>query len=346
MGQLSPRQVALLASGIVTLFGAVLLGVGIQVFSGQSSMAWYLLLLAVLFAAAYGAFSFGIERFIHSRIKVLYKTVHQLRRGRKEKETTEVEGDVLELVNAEVNEWASARRTEISELHEREKFRREFIGNLAHELKTPIFNIQGYILTLLEGGLEDDKVNRDFLNRASNGVDRLMKIVEDLDLITKLESGVMDLNVVRTDLHEVVRAAIEELDLQASERGVQLKNELAEPTWVMADRDRLAQVFSNLLTNAINYGKEGGKCRVRSYPLGDQVVVEVKDDGIGISAEHLPRLFERFYRVGKSRARNEGGSGLGLAIVKHIIDAHQQTITVNSTEGKGTTFNFTLQRGQ
>jgi two-component system phosphate regulon sensor histidine kinase PhoR len=298
----------------------------------------------VVLFVAYGAFSFGIERFIHSRIKVLYRTMHDMRRTRKAPDSLDMRGDVLEKVNSEVEEWASARRAEISELHEREKFRREFIGNLAHELKTPIFNIQGYILTLLEGGLEDDKVNRDFLNRASNGVDRLMKIVEDLDLITKLESGVMDLRMVRMDLHQLLKETIDGLDLLAKEKGVQLRNDLVQPTFVRADRDRMAQVFTNLLTNAINYGKEGGICSVKSYPLGDQVLVEVSDDGIGISEEHLPRLFERFYRVGKSRARNEGGSGLGLAIVKHIIEVHGQTITVKSTEGEGTTFSFTLQK--
>lgn len=297
-----------------------------------------------MLGVSYGAFSFGIERFIHSRIKVLYRTIHDLRRNRKLPDRMPTDGDMIEHVNEEVREWASARRAEISELHEREKFRREFIGNLAHELKTPIFNIQGYILTLLEGGLEDEKVNRDFLNRASNGVDRLMKIVEDLDMISKLESGVMELRIARMDLHELLDEIIGSMDLLVRERGVRLRNELASPTWVKADKDRLAQVFTNLLTNAINYGKEGGTCTVRSYPMGEQLVVEVTDDGIGISPEHLPRLFERFYRVGKSRARNEGGSGLGLAIVKHIIDAHGQTIAVKSTEGQGTTFTFTLER--
>lgn len=293
---------------------------------------------------AYSAFSFGIERFIHRRIKVLYRTVHELKRSKPEGPRKELDGDALSKVNLEVQQWATERRAEISELHEREKFRREFIGNLAHELKTPIFNIQGYILTLLEGGLEDEKVNRDFLNRASNGVDRLMKIVEDLDLITKLESGVMDLRMKRMDLHELVQEVMDDLALLAKERGVVLRSELLSPTMVYADRDRLVQVFTNLFTNAINYGKEGGTCRTKSYPLGEQVLVEVNDDGIGISPEHVPRLFERFYRVGKSRARNEGGSGLGLAIVKHIIDAHGQTITVKSKEGKGTTFSFTLQK--
>ena len=344
MGQLSPRHVALLAALVVALVGGLLCLLGYPYL--PPSVAIWLIpsVLIVLFGSAYGAFSFGIERFIHSRIKVLYRTVHDMKRSRKDPEGIDMHGDVLSKVNEEVSAWATERRTEIKELHEREQFRREFIGNLAHELKTPIFNIQGYILTLLEGGLEDQKVNRDFLNRASNGVDRLMKIVEDLDLITKLESGVMDLRMAPLDLNALVTETMLGMEIKAREKGVVLKNDLAAPTMVEADRYRLAQVFVNLLNNAINYGRAGGICTVSSYPLGDQVLVEVSDDGIGISAEHLPRLFERFYRVGKSRARNEGGSGLGLAIVKHIIDAHGQSITVKSLEGEGTTFSFTLER--
>jgi len=344
MGQLSPRHVALLAALVVAVAAGVLCSLAYGLV--PTPLLYWCILIAflVVFGAAYGAFSFGIERFIHSRIKVLYRTVHDMKRSRKDADRIEMQGDVLSKVNAEVSAWATERRTEIRELHEREEFRREFIGNLAHELKTPIFNIQGYILTLLEGGLEDQKVNRDFLNRASNGVDRLMKIVEDLDLITKLESGVMDLRIARMDLSELVDDAIENMEIIAGEKKVKLVNELPPGLFVMADRNRLTQVFTNLFNNAINYGKAGGRCIVRSYPLDDQVLVEVSDDGIGISKEHLPRLFERFYRVGKSRARNEGGSGLGLAIVKHIIDVHGGTITVKSAEGEGATFSFTLKR--
>jgi two-component system phosphate regulon sensor histidine kinase PhoR len=343
MGQLTPRQVALLAALAV---GAVATGVlALLTWWSPGVPFWSLVLCVLLIAlAAFGAFSFGIDRFINSRIKVLYRTVHDLKRTRKDRERLDPKGDVIGQVNAEVSAWSTERMTEIKELREREKFRREFIGNLAHELKTPIFNIQGYILTLLEGGLEDDNVNRDFLNRASNGVDRLMKLVEDLDLITKLESGVMDLRIARMDLSELVADTIENLEIPSKEKNVMLVNELGPIVTVLADRNRLTQVFTNLFNNAINYGTEGGTCTVRSYPLDDQVLVEVSDNGIGISKEHLPRLFERFYRVGKSRARNEGGSGLGLAIVKHIVEAHGGTITVKSTEGEGTTFSFTLKR--
>ncbi|MBK9147038.1 MAG: sensor histidine kinase [Flavobacteriales bacterium] len=341
MDQLTTRRVALLAALVVAVAGGLLAGVAVDVASTGLAHWWTFLSAILLFAVAYATFAFGIERFVHGRIKTLYRTVHDLRRS---KAGTQARGgDELSRVNAEVAEWASERRTEIRDLQEREKFRREFIGNLAHELKTPIFNIQGYILTLLEGGLEDGKVNRDFLERASNGVERLMKIVEDLDLITKLESGVMELRVARIDLRAITLEAMEGLELHAQEKGVRLVNDVPAGTAVMADRNRLLQVLTNLLNNAINYGREGGRCTVSCYGMGEQVAVDVNDDGIGISPEHLPRLFERFYRVGKSRARNEGGSGLGLAIVKHIIDAHGQTIAVKSVEGRGATFTFTLQ---
>ncbi|HQW85678.1 MAG TPA: ATP-binding protein [Flavobacteriales bacterium] len=294
---------------------------------------------------SYLLLSFALRRFIQDRIRGIYKTVQGLR-GAAEIPAVGMSDDALGRVEGEVAEWASARRSEITELKEREKFRREFIGNLAHELKTPIFNIQGYILTLLEGGLEDEKVNRDFLTRASHGVDRLIKIVEDLDLITKLESGVMDLRPRRILLREVVEEAMEDVELQAREKGISLLDKVPEDLAVLGDKDRLIQVFVNLFVNGVNYGRAGGHCTVSVDDLDERVLVEVSDNGIGISEEHLPRLFERFYRVGKSRSRNEGGSGLGLAIVKHIVDAHGQTITVKSEEGRGSTFAFTLRKAR
>ncbi|HMQ76833.1 MAG TPA: ATP-binding protein [Flavobacteriales bacterium] len=296
--------------------------------------------------ASYPLLNYGLDRFIQGRIRGIYKTVQGLR-GPSEAPVSVGPGeDVLGRVEGEVAEWASARRSEITELKEREKFRREFIGNLAHELKTPIFNIQGYILTLLEGGLEDEKVNRDFLTRASHGVDRLIKIVEDLDLITKLESGVMDLRLHRIPLREVVEEALEDVELQAREKGITLVDKVPDELMVLGDKDRLIQVFVNLFVNGVNYGRPGGHCVVSVDDLDERVLVEVSDNGIGISEEHLPRLFERFYRVGKSRSRNEGGSGLGLAIVKHIVDAHGQSITVKSEEGRGSTFAFTLRKAR
>ncbi|MBL7956717.1 MAG: ATP-binding protein [Flavobacteriales bacterium] len=344
MAQLSTRQVSFIAAAVVASAAALLAWTPPSIVGPAFARWWPLLVGIVLLLLAYNVFFLGVERFVHERVKALYRTVHDIKRSKPAGQDEGTRSNELDRAGDEVMAWATERRAEIHELHEREKFRREFIGNLAHELKTPIFNIQGYILTLLEGGLEDEKVNRDFLTRASNGVDRLMKIVEDLDMITKLESGVMELRLARVDLHELTQEIMDALELKAQERRMRLVNGIEPGTVAMADRSRMAQVLTNLVNNAINYGREGGRCTCSSYAFGDQVVVEVSDDGIGISPEHLPRLFERFYRVGKSRARNEGGSGLGLAIVKHIIDAHGQTIAVKSQEGKGTTFVLTLQR--
>lgn len=299
--------------------------------------------IAVFIASLVSAYFF-VKWFVQERVDLIHRTMHEVRGGRAGSDKRG--NDDLRAVDAEVSEWVGEKRSEISELRERERFRREFIGNLAHELRTPIFSIQGYILTLLEGGLEDPKVNRNFLQRAINGTDRMIRIVEDLDLITQLESGVIGIDAKRMDLKKLVDEMIGDLRISAAERQVALRNGIEEELWVMADRDRLAQVFANLFNNAIHYGHTGGTCTVLSFDIGEQVLVEVTDDGPGIAAEHLPRLFERFYRVGKSRSRNEGGSGLGLAIVKHIVEEHGGTISVKSVEGQGTTFDLTLPKAR
>lgn len=340
----SPVRLALAIAGIsalvITAFFLVSALVGGTPYDGRTNLLLGIPVALAVFLAAHWL----IRRFVQERVDLIHRTIHDTQTGGPSVLVTGP--DPLGSVGAEVTTWAEEKRSEITGLKERERFRREFIGNLAHELRTPIFSIQGYILTLLEGGLEDAKVNRDFLERASNGVDRLIRIVEDMDLITQLESGVMTMDVERMDLNAAVRDGIEALEMKARERRVTLRNELEEEVLVRADHDRLLQVFINLFNNAVNYGSEGGWCAVRSFDVGDRVLVEVSDNGIGIAEEHLPRLFERFYRVGKSRARNEGGSGLGLAIVKHIVEAHGGSITVKSAEGKGTTFGFTLPKGK
>ncbi|MBP7515660.1 MAG: sensor histidine kinase [Flavobacteriales bacterium] len=340
----SPVRLALALAGIsalvITAFFLVSALVGGTSYDGRTNLLLGIPVALAVFLAAHWL----IRRFVQERVDLIHRTIHDTQTGGPSVLVTGP--DPLGSVGAEVTTWAEEKRSEITGLKERERFRREFIGNLAHELRTPIFSIQGYILTLLEGGLEDAKVNRDFLERASNGVDRLIRIVEDMDLITQLESGVMTMDVERMDLNAAVRDGMEALEMKARERRVTLRNELEEEVLVRADHDRLLQVFINLFNNAVNYGSEGGWCAVRSFDVGDRVLVEVSDNGIGIAEEHLPRLFERFYRVGKSRARNEGGSGLGLAIVKHIVEAHGGSITVKSAEGKGTTFGFTLPKGK
>lgn len=340
----SPRILA--GSIALVSIACVLVGIVVMAQVHQVRIDWTEALVIALPAGiiTYTASAFLIKRFVQQRVDLLHRLIHDTQKG--EPIVAVSSSDPLGSVSGEVGEWAAAKRTEITELKERERFRREFIGNLAHELRTPIFSVQGYILTLLEGGLEDPKVNRDFLNRADRGVDRLIRIVEDLDLISQLESGVLTMKESRIDLNGPVDESIAALEMRARDRRITLRNALGEEVFVRADHDRLAQVFSNLFINAVNYGTEGGWCEVRSFDAGDRVLVEVSDNGIGIAEEHLPRLFERFYRVGKSRARNEGGSGLGLAIVKHIVESHGGVITVRSKEGEGTTFGFTLPKAR
>ncbi|MCC7302238.1 MAG: sensor histidine kinase [Bacteroidia bacterium] len=244
------------------------------------------------------------------------------------------------------DELSEARRSEVEQLKKLENYRKEFLGNVSHELKTPIFNIQGYILTLLEGGLEDPKVNQDYLRRAEKSVDRMISIVEDLQAISQLETGEMELEYEQFDIIPLIRDVLDAQELKARSKRITLtfRESDSKSVWVVADKFRIRQVIVNLVVNSVKYGKENGETRLRVYDAGNIVHVEVSDNGIGIAKEHLPRLFERFYRVDKSRSREMGGTGLGLSIVKHIIEAHGQTIQVMSTEGAGSVFTFTLKK--
>jgi two-component system phosphate regulon sensor histidine kinase PhoR len=217
---------------------------------------------------------------------------------------------------------------------------------LAHELKTPVFSIQGYILTLLDGGLEDPNVNRMFLERASLSVDRMVNLLEDLDEITKMEANRFKLDLQNFNIRDLVKEVVESLELKAKEKNINLTFPKDTNFIVNADRAKISQVLTNLINNSINYGNDGGRTNVRFYEMNDLILIEISDNGPGIDEHHLPRIFERFYRVEKSRTRNEGGSGLGLAIVKYIIESHKQNITVRSTVGLGSTFAFSLDTAQ
>jgi two-component system phosphate regulon sensor histidine kinase PhoR len=244
------------------------------------------------------------------------------------------------------NHWDKKQVRELERLKDLEKYRKEFVGNVSHELKTPIFNIQGYILTLLEGGIEDPKINKLYLERTEKNIDRMISIVQDLEAINKLESGELKLNYEDFDIAKMVEDVFE-LELRmADENKIMLEfgNKPLIPLMVRADRKRMTEVLTNLVVNAIKYGKKNGTVWVSFYESGDVLMVEVQDDGIGISKKDLPRIFERFYRVDKSRSREQGGTGLGLSIVKHIIEAHSQSITVKSIPGQGTTFTFTVEK--
>lgn len=255
--------------------------------------------------------------------------------------------DLIERAEKDAQTWSNSQSEEISKLKEQEEFRREFIGNLAHELKTPVFSIQGYILTLLEGGLEDETVNRAFLERASKATERMTAILEDLDQLTRMEVNEILLDMESFDMVELVKDLFEELEMKAKKKKIKLKfAKDYDVIKVRADRAKIAQVLTNIIGNSISYGNEKGETVVRFYNMDDIITIEVSDNGLGIEEQHLARLFERFYRVEKSRNRNEGGSGLGLAIAKKIVEAHGQTIHVRSTPGVGSTFTFGLDKGK
>ena len=239
------------------------------------------------------------------------------------------------------------RLEEINILKDQENYRREFLGNVSHELKTPLFTIQGYILTLIEGALKDKKVRGKYLRRSAKGVDRLISIVKDLDLITQFESGIKTVDKTNFNIYELIENVYDLMEFESEKNNTKLlvNNENNTPVIVNADKERILQVLTNLVVNSIKYGKEGGytEVKVEEYDK-DRIIVRVKDNGEGIEDEHLPRLFERFYRIDKNRSRKKGGSGLGLSIVKHIIEAHQEQIFVESKIGQGTEFSFTLQK--
>ena len=306
-------------------------------------------LVVLFFLVSFFYVMFVINKYISDKIRPVYKTIKDLPlSGKKLKEKSSDSTNLLSNVKFEVEEWAKAQMKEIERLKDLERYRKDFVGNVSHELKTPIFNIQGYILTLLEGGLEDPKINRLYLKRTEKSIDRMISIVEDLESITKLESGELKLNMVKFDVVKTVKDVFEMEHWRAQERNISLEinSPPAKPVYVKADRNRTLEVLTNLIVNGIKYGKKNGFVHVYFHDLDDNIMVEVTDNGIGIEKKNLPRIFERFYRVDKSRSREQGGTGLGLSIVKHIIEAHNQSINVRSVLDQGTTFNFTLEKAK
>ncbi len=306
---------------------------------------------AVVLVSSFILFFLAIEVFIYRKIKLIYKTIHRLKTQRHLTDAlreTSLKHNPIDDVNEEVVNWAKSQATEIEQLRKLEAFRKEFLGNVSHELKTPIFNIQGYIHTLLDGAIDDPEVNIRFLKKAAKSLDRLSDLVEDLISISQLETGQMKMEMEKFDIHALTLDIFEAMEMRAKEKGVDLvfKEGCDKPFWVYADKYRIRQVLVNLIVNSIKYGKANeGRTLVSFYDMDENLLIEVADNGEGIDAIHLPRLFERFYRVDRHRSRDEGGSGLGLAIVKHIIEAHNQTINVRSKIGVGTTFGFTLRKG-
>ncbi|WP_300721934.1 ATP-binding protein [uncultured Alistipes sp.] len=290
---------------------------------------------------------FIIRKYVAYKLKPIYSIVLS-RNVHTEEIFSELKDKKVENIGEELTAWADTNDKEIARLKEAERFRKQYLGNVAHELKTPIFNIQGYISTLLDGGLEDELINRKYLERAEKSIDRLINIVNDLDTISKLESNMNQLKMERFDIVALAKEIAEQAEMEADKRGIRVSVKGAEnlpsPFWVVADKHYIGQVLVNLIINSIHYGKENGSTRIRFRDLLDRVLVEVEDNGQGIAKEDLPRVFERFYRTDKGRSREQGGTGLGLAIVKHIVEAHGERITVRSELGAGSTFSFTLKK--
>ena len=296
----------------------------------------------IILFLVYVILSLSFERFLVSRVKQLYKSLIPTTSYA----TSINQQEDIEILTSNIKKLNSEKNLEIELLKKEQDYRREFIGNLAHELKTPLFTVQGYVLTLLDG-VNDKNVIKKYLKQTSKGVDRLIYIIKDLDLITKFESGVASLDRKSFDIIKTVQNVFELLEMQASKQKIVLKfdKEYSEPVIVYADEERIQQVLTNLIINSLKYGVEKGVTEVSIEILKEnKILLRVADNGEGIDNEHLPRLFERFYRVDKTRNRNQGGSGLGLAIVKHIIEAHNQSINVRSTLGTGSTFSFTLKK--
>lgn len=254
------------------------------------------------------------------------------------------EVDGLAQLSERVELLIASREKEVQHFQNLDSYRKEYLGNVSHELKTPVFNIQGYIDTLLNGGLEDENINLDYLRRAEKSIDRLINIIDDLETITQMESGELHLDLDTFDIAHLCKDIYAALELNAAKRNIKLElaRKYDKPVWVKADKFRIRQVLVNLITNSIKYGKENGTTLISLTYLNDDVLIEVSDNGDGIDRKHLPRIFERFYRIDKGRSREQGGTGLGLAIVKHIIEAHEKSIRVESEVGKGTTFTFAL----
>ncbi len=302
-----------------------------------SFLIFFLLCLALV--------QYHIERYIFSKVKALYDEFYNQGATLKSKS---LEKDAQSLTLS-IEEFAKKSRLEIQLLKEKANYRKEFIGNVAHELKTPLFTVESYVLTLLDGAIEDKKVSKKYLKKAVQGIDRLNHIVSDLDLITKIESGVTTIKFDRFDLYVLIEEVLGLMEIPAQEKNINLlfDKTIKKELWVFADRKRISQVITNLIINSLKYGVQDGTTEVLVELLNKQkLLVRIIDNGKGIKAKHIPRLFERFYRVDKARNRDEGGSGLGLAIVKHLIEAHHEKIYVESTYDVGSEFSFSLSKAK
>ena len=333
--QKNPYQFALISASLIALASYLI----ILLYSSDS-----IIISLLIFLISFIIIQYRIHSFLFKRFKELYQYLNMLDSSQINKSSVSTDMDSL-IKNIE--DFAKDKKIEIEALKLKEQYRKEFIGNVAHELKTPIFTIQGYISNLLDGAMDDKNLLNKYLKQTDNSIERLTYIIKDLDLITQLESSMLNLNISSFNVIDLISSIFDQLEIKSSKRNIKLvfdkkyNNEIL----VFADKERIEQVLSNLLVNSINYGRDKGTTEVSINDLTEEkLIVRVTDNGEGISQKHLPRLFERFYRVDVSRSRKHGGSGLGLAIVKHIIDAHNENIYINSKPNVGSEFSFTLQK--
>ncbi len=331
---------ALYSSLAITFLLGILL---IIIFYGKLTILNMLVFVVSCFTICLFIIQYGSEKFIYRLIKKTYEEVSLLDKANFHQEA--VTTDIKKLTS-DVKKYARDNKLKIETLQIRDQYRKEFMGNIAHELKTPLFTIQSYILTLIDGAANDEKIRDKYLNRASKGVDRLIYIVDDLDLITKIEVGSLSLNISEFDIIDLIKEVFELFEIKAQKNQIHLIFDkiYPKPILVKGDKEKIRQVITNLIVNSIKYGQNNGTTELSIEALNeDKIVVRVTDNGIGINESDLPRLFERFYRVDNSGSRDKGGSGLGLSIVKHIIEAHNQKIYIESEIGVGSEFSFTLE---
>lgn len=340
---LSPNQL----SALIALALSIPIAMGIFLITFNAKVS--LISFVVIWVGSYALIRFSFEKFIYRKIKLIYKLINQTKATRKEEIYFKyiLPQKNIDEVRDDVEDWMKKKNQQIELLQKNEAYRKEFLQNLAHEFKTPIFAIQGYIETLLNGAMENPEISKKFLENTGKNADRLVNLIKDLDEITRLESGQQQLFKQHFIIQEQVREVYDSLAIKMQPKKItaSIKKGCETPISVFADKEKIKQVLVNLVENATKYGKQNGTVTASVYVTDDKhIMVEVSDDGIGIEADHLPRIFERFYRTDSARSRDKGGTGLGLAICKHIIEAHGQSMHVRSTPDVGTTIGFTLAR--
>jgi len=339
---LSPKQLSTLTAVLL----ALPISCGIYILTGNKIVGVASLL--IIFSGSYGLILFTLEKFIYRKIKLIYKLIHQTKATKKEEVYFKyiLPQKSIDEVREDVEKWGEKRNEEIELLKKNEAYRKEFLQNLAHEFKTPIFAIQGYVDTLLGGAMEDTVIRKKFLENTAKNVERLVNLMNDLDEISTLERGEQLLYKQNFVVQDLIREVFESLSIKTHNKNVRtsIKKGCESPITVFADKEKIRMVLINLVENATKYGKTGGSIVASVYKIDEKnVLIEISDDGIGIEEEHLLRIFERFYRTDAARSRDKGGTGLGLAICKHIIEAHGQSVHVRSRPDVGTTIGFTLE---